>query len=176
MRSIHCLVNWVYQVSYLGIRLWLVFILHSFCLSSISELYTTFLDKYLGLFLPFGILGLSVMIGFGQIYYLFIQIYVYISFSLYFLFSCVLSIWRNDYVVRDNYNRDLITKVDTIFYSYLVPVSLVEISSTHLYLIVVLFVGLIGLFSRVWMTKLKDMKMELQPSYQLIQQILNNKD
>jgi len=146
IRGFHSLMNWVYQVGYLGVRLWLVFILHSFCLGCIQELFTVLLDQQLAFtWIWGGFIGLGLSISLFMVGYVMIQIYVYISFSLSFVFSTVLNWYRTD-IKAWNWSKNNITTTTTTTTTTnisnfsklfpLVPVSLVEVSPTHIYIIV----------------------------------------
>ena len=143
-RGIFPLLNWLYQISYFGVRLFLVFVLHSFCLSCFGELYTICCDRCLLLFCPIGgLFGLGLFLSLLMVLYLLIQIYVYISFSVSFMFKTILSYFRLDTVsFRDVQGPSF----------WLVPVSLVDLIPTHYYLFLLTWLSFLVLFSRVWMS------------------------
>lgn len=111
--------NWAYQMIYYGARMWLVFVLHSFSLGSFGELITVITDIFY-----LGLLGLGILFYFIVLFYLGIQIYVYISFSLSFLHSTVLLLLSNSFHFTG--------------YS-LIPVSLVDFSNLNMILYIIIF-------------------------------------
>lgn len=146
LRGFHPCMNWVYQMTYLGSRLWLVFILHSFCISCFAELFSVAVDNLLFLAFPLGgFLGLGIFLSLLMIGYLFIQIYVYISFSVTFLFSTTLAYFRNDFPSSLDVSGPQ---------AWLIPVSLVDFAPSHIFaylFLVILFCGLGS--ARVWWSK-----------------------
>ena len=95
--------NWLYQVLYYGVRMWLVFVLHEFSLGSFGELLTVVSDNNMIMnVFYFGLLGMGIIIYLIVVFYLGIQIYVYISFSLYFLSTCILALF-NDIQINKYY-------------------------------------------------------------------------
>lgn len=136
IRSIYYLLNWLYQVLYYGVRMWLVFVLHEFSLGSFGELLTVVSDNNMIMnIFYFGLLGMGIIIYLIVVFYLGIQIYVYISFSLYFLSTCILALF-NDIQINK-----LINVNDMIKYYYLVPVSLVDVVNINIILYVVLLLS-----------------------------------
>jgi len=126
-RGINNLMNWAYQMIYYGVRMWLVFVLHSFSLGSFGELITVITDNNI-IFnvLYFGLLGLGIILYLIVFFYLAIQIYVYISFSLSFLHSTVLLLL---YIPHNIYKS-----------IYLIPVSLVDLFNINtIFYIIVLY-------------------------------------
>lgn len=190
IRGFHSLMNWLYQVTYLGVRLWLVFILHSFCLGCLQELVTVFLDQHMSFtFMWGGLLSLGVSLSLFMVGYVMIQIYVYISFSLSFVFSTVFSWYRTDQMIswkrligesgstiehqKDPILEDVSGGIEVVdgstapshrYYiewksiQYLVPVSLVEISPTHIYIMVMSVALLLLIYSTVWMSEMNGME------------------
>ena len=140
LRGFFPLMNWLYQISYLGSRLWLVFILHSFCISCFGELFSLATDQFLLFSFPFaGFLGFGSFLSLLMIAYLFLQVYVYISFSVTFLFSTVIAFWCADYP----------SHLDPAALSfYLLPVSLVDFAPSHIFLFIFLLLTSSFLFSR----------------------------
>lgn len=150
LRGFNALLNWVYQISYFGVRLWLVFVLHSFCIGCFGELFSVATD---GLFLfsfPIGgFIGLGLPLSLLMILYLFIQIYVYISFSISFLFSTVMAWFRSDFQsFADFYGPSTWSSSSKFF---LVPVSLVDFAPTHLLIYLSILLLTAFLSSRFWM-------------------------
>ena len=136
VRSIYYLLNWLYQVLYYGVRMWLVFVLHEFSLGSFGELLTVVSDNNMIMnVFYFGLLGMGIIIYLIVVFYLGIQIYVYISFSLYFLSTCILALF-NDIQINK-----LINVNDMMKYYYLVPVSLVDVVNINIILYVVLLLS-----------------------------------
>ena len=130
-------------VTYFGIRLWLVFILHSFCLGCFGELFSIFTDKLFILLPLYGIIGIGLPLSLLMILYLLLQIYVYISFSISFLFSTILSYFRNDFFHFINYHGP---------YTFnLIPVSLIDLCPSHIINYLYILLIFIILFSRLWM-------------------------
>jgi hypothetical protein len=117
--------NWAYQMIYYGVRMWLVFVLHSFSLGSFGELITVITDNNIifNVFY-FGLLGLGIILYLIVFFYLAIQIYVYISFSLSFLHSTVLLLLVNYINIPHNSNPFYHFNNKSI---YLIPVSLVDL-------------------------------------------------
>lgn len=100
VRGFWSLGNWAYTALYLGFRMWLVFVLHAFCLACFAELYTVACDLALMWAWPIGgLLGIGLFFGLMGTGYLAIQVYVYLSFSLSFLFFNVLGWYRTERVV-----------------------------------------------------------------------------
>jgi hypothetical protein len=144
VRGAFPLLNWVYQVSYFGVRLFLVFVLHSFCLSCFGELYTTCCDQCMVISWPVGgLIGLGIALSLLMVLYLGIQIYVYISFSIGFMYKTMLSYFRVD---KSN-TLDICGPQ-----SWLVPVSLVDLFPTHYYYWLIMWLSSNLLLSRVWMS------------------------
>lgn len=143
VRGIYPLLNWLYQVSYFGARLFLVFVLHSFCLGCFGELFTSCTDKCLWISFPVGgLVGLGLALSLLMVVYLLIQIYVYISFSVSFLYKTLLSYYRID-------SRSYLDHTGPSF--WLVPVSLVDLFPTHYYVWLIMWLLGTLLSSRVWM-------------------------
>lgn len=137
IRSIYYIMNWLYQVLYYGVRMWLVFVLHEFSLGSFGSLMTVVSDSNIIINIYyFGLLGMGIIIYLIVIFYLGIQIYVYISFSLYFLSSCILSLLN---IIQTN---KLIPVKDMIRYYYLVPVSLVDVVNINMIIYVILLLSM----------------------------------
>jgi hypothetical protein len=143
-RGINNLMNWAYQMIYYGVRMWLVFVLHSFSLGSFGELITVITDNNL-IFNVFyiGLIGLGINLYLLVIFYLGIQIYVYISFSLSFLHSTVLlllynyiSIPHNNNVFNNINNKSL----------YLIPVSLVDVININMIFYIIILYSLLLFF------------------------------
>ena len=143
LKGFNGLINWLYQICYFGVRLWLVFILHSFCLGCFGELFSIFTDQLLLLFPLYGIIGLGLPLSLLMILYLLLQIYVYISFSITFLFSTILSYFRNDFFHFLSFHGPHTFK--------LIPVSIIDLCPTHLYIYLLLLLILSYIFSRLWM-------------------------
>eukprot|EP00995_Heteronema_vittatum_P011213 NODE_6812_length_433_cov_493.869792_g5213_i0.p2 GENE.NODE_6812_length_433_cov_493.869792_g5213_i0~~NODE_6812_length_433_cov_493.869792_g5213_i0.p2 ORF type:complete len:88 (+),score=44.22 NODE_6812_length_433_cov_493.869792_g5213_i0:55-318(+) len=80
--------------------MWLVFVLHAFCLACFAELYSVACDLLLVYAWPIGgLMGLAMFMALMGMGYLAIQVYVYLSFSLSFLFFNVLGWYRTNRVV-----------------------------------------------------------------------------
>lgn len=90
LRSLWSLGNWLYQCAYFAVRMWLVFVLHAFCVASFCVLWSLVGGSWLPIFaLPLGgFLGLSLGLGLMALLYLGIQTFVYVSFSVSFAFYC----------------------------------------------------------------------------------------
>jgi hypothetical protein len=144
VRGLYPLLGWLYQVSYFGVRLFLVFVLHAFCLSCFGELYTSCTDKCMLIAWPVGgFMGLGMALSLLMVLYLFIQIYVYISFTLSFVYKNLLSYFR----------MDTASWLDSRGPSHwLVPVSLVDLLPSHYYMWLMVWLMGTVLTSRVWMT------------------------
>jgi hypothetical protein len=144
IRSIYYIMNWMYQVIYYGVRMWLVFVLHEFSLGSFGSLMTVVSDSNIIInIFYFGILGMGIIIYIIVIFYLGIQIYVYISFSIYFLSSCILSL------INDIQNNKLVSVNDMIRYNYIVPVSLVDVVNINIIIYVVLLLSILVICIRI---------------------------
>lgn len=128
-RCINNIMNWAYQMLYYGVRMWLVFVLHSFSLGSFGELITVITDNNLifNVFY-FGLLGLGIILYLIVFFYLAIQIYVYISFSLSFLHSTVLLLFYN--YIHIPHNNNIFSNISNKSV-YLIPVSLVDLFSLN---------------------------------------------
>ena len=93
LRSLWSLGNWGYQCGYFAVRMWLVFVLHAFCVASFCVLWNL-VGAVGGLWLPIyalpvgGFLGLSLSLGMMALLYLGIQVFVYVSFSVSFAYYC----------------------------------------------------------------------------------------
>lgn len=92
-RTVYGLGNYLFQMTYFSFRLWLVFVLHAFCLGAFMELYSALLSL-LPMDLSLGLLCLGLMLGLMLVGYLSIQLYVYLSFSVSFLSNGVLAWWN----------------------------------------------------------------------------------
>jgi hypothetical protein len=147
LRGFNALINWVYQCSYFGTRLWLVFVLHSFCLGCFGELFTVATDGFFLLSWPIGgFIGLGLPLSLLMVGYLLIQIYVYISFSVTFLFDTVIQYFRADYQSFADFHGP-----KTWNHFWLVPVSVVDFAPTHLIIYLAVLLILAILTSRHWM-------------------------
>jgi len=93
VRGVYGLGNYLFQMSYFSFRLWLVFVLHAFCLGAFMELLGS-LESMLPMDFCLGLLCLSMMLGAMLVGYLGIQLYVYLSFSASFLSGGVLAWWN----------------------------------------------------------------------------------
>jgi hypothetical protein len=141
-RGINNLMNWAYQMIYYGVRMWLVFVLHSFSLGSFGELITVITDNNLifNVFY-FGLLGLGIILYLIVFFYLAIQIYVYISFSLSFLHSTVLLLLVQSHLHIHNNNVNYNINNKSI---YLIPVSLVDLFNINMiFYIIILYISLL---------------------------------
>jgi len=148
LRGFNALFNWLYQISYFGTRLWLVFVLHSFCIGCFGELFTVACDQFFIFSWPIGgFIGLGLPLSLLMIGYLFIQIYVYISFSITFLYSTVMGYFRSDFLSFSDFFGPS-TWSSSLF---LVPVSLVDFAPSHLLIYLSLMLSLALLSSRFWM-------------------------
>lgn len=146
-RGVNNIMNWLYQMIYYGVRLWLVFVLHSFSLGCFGELLTVITDNNLILNIYyFGLLGLGLMLFLLVVFYLSIQIYVYISFSLSFLHSTMLLLFYHPIYPSANpsSNSSLcslhpgLRVWSSVFSRYLlIPVSLVDVLSINMILYVI---------------------------------------
>lgn len=97
VRGLWMVLNWVYQCVYFGVRLWLVFVLHAFCVGAFVEMVSGSVDGVgvLDTLVDNGMLGLGMALGLLLVGYLGIQGYVYVSFSLSFSFFCLLGYFRS---------------------------------------------------------------------------------
>jgi hypothetical protein len=146
-RGINNVMNWLYQMIYYGVRLWLVFVLHSFSLGCFGELLTVITDNnmILNVFF-FGLLGLGIMVFLLVFFYLGIQIYVYISFSLSFLHSTMLLLFvhplypssLHNTVMPSAYSNSNSNSLSISNTYLLIPVSLVDVLSLNMILYVVI--------------------------------------
>ena len=91
--TLNVVLNWCYQLLYYSIRMFLVFVLHSFSIGSFITLYTEICYvNMLYLVFIYGILGLGIMLYFILCFDLSIQLYVYVSFSITFMSTCIIPI------------------------------------------------------------------------------------
>jgi hypothetical protein len=135
-RGIHNIMNWAYQMIYYGVRMWLVFVLHSFSLGSFGELITVITDH--NFIFYFGFLGLGIVLYLIVFFYLAIQIYVYISFSLSFLHSTVLLLLYHSLFNHIPHNNNIFHHKSV----YLIPVSLVDLFQLHtIFYILLLYIS-----------------------------------
>lgn len=142
-RGVYPLLSWLYNISYFGVRLFLVFVLHSFCASCFGELYTSCCDQCMFISFPVGgLLGLGTALSLFMVAYLCIQIYVYISFSISFLFKTTLTYYRVDSQSYLDYRGPAY---------WLVPVSLVDVFPTHYFVWLSFWLMGTVIISRVWM-------------------------
>ena len=149
-RGIHNIMNWAYQMIYYGVRMWLVFVLHSFSLGSFGELITVITDNNLIInVFYFGLLGLGIILYLIVFFYLAIQIYVYISFSLSFLHSTVLLLFTNWVHIPANNNMNRINRS-----IYLIPVSLVDLFNCNSILYILLLYISLFIFIPILLTQL----------------------
>ena len=143
-RGLNNIMNWAYQMIYYGVRMWLVFVLHSFSLGSFGELITVITDNNLIINVFYvGLLGLGIILYLIVIFYLAIQIYVYISFSLSFLHSTVLLLLVNNNHYTHNHN--LTYNINNNSY-YLIPVSLVDLININIIFYILILYSLLLLF------------------------------
>ena len=79
--------------------MWLVFVLHAFCMGSFMAMYDgMMLGLGLGILPIGGILGMALGLGAMALGYLGIQVYVYISFMTSFMYYCVMGWYRGESV------------------------------------------------------------------------------
>ena len=95
------------------------------------------------LFPLYGIIGLGLPLSLLMILYLLLQIYVYISFSITFLFSTILSYFRNDFFHFLSFHGPHTFK--------LIPVSIIDLCPTHLFSYLFFLLCFSFFFSPLWM-------------------------
>jgi hypothetical protein len=131
--SMNFLINWFYQCLYYGIRMWLVFILHSFSLCCFGDCYALFSDKLLNI-LYYGFLSIGFILAIIVLSYLGIQIYVYLSFSHSFIHSTILLFFLTlssnianhaclclvPVSLVDGFQSQFIISIDFLLFSYLI--------------------------------------------------------
>lgn len=116
------MLNWIYQILYYDIRMFLVFVLHSFSIGSFGTLYTEIsYNNWISSLMIYGILGLGMILYISISFYLCIQLYVYISFSITFLSTCIITIFNNDLYYKNNEY--------TISLCLLIPITIVDMCS-----------------------------------------------
>ena len=143
-RGLNNIMNWAYQMLYYGVRMWLVFVLHSFSLGSFGELISVITDNNLIINLFYiGLLGLGIILYLIVIFYLGIQIYVYISFSLSFLHSTILLLLVNN--IHYNYNSLYNNNINNNLI-YLIPVSLVDVININIIFYIIILYTLLLFF------------------------------
>lgn len=153
-RGINNIMNWLYQMIYYGVRLWLVFVLHSFSLGCFGELITIITDNNLFFnFFYFGLLGIGIFLFLLVVFYLSIQIYVYISFSLSFLHSTILLLFYEPIYpssLNIHSNSSFLSSINIVNKYLLIPVSLVDLISLNtifylffLYLLLLIFIPIL---------------------------------
>jgi len=129
-RGVYGLGNYLFQMSYFSFRLWLVFVLHAFCLGAFMELLGS-LESMFPMDFCFGLLCMSMMLGAMLVGYLGIQLYVYLSFSASFLSGGVLAWWNGLSLVAvsltelGNLNFSFVLLVGLLFFTSLSSVTLV---------------------------------------------------
>lgn len=144
-RGLNNIMNWAYQMLYYGVRMWLVFVLHSFSLGSFGELISVITDNnnIINVFYA-GLLGLGIILYLIVIFYLAIQIYVYISFSLSFLHSTILLLFVNNENYIHNTYRNYSSNINNIY--YLIPVSLVDLVNINIIFYIIILYSLLLFF------------------------------
>ena len=110
---INLICNWLYQILYYGLRMWLVFVLHEFSIGSFGSLSNVICSCNI----LCGLCGIGIILFIVVIVYLCIQIYVYISFSLYFLESTIFLLFVFSCGIFGLFSRCY----------YLIPVSIVDV-------------------------------------------------
>jgi hypothetical protein len=124
IRGYYHFVNWAYQVIYYGTRMWLIFVLHSFSLSSFAEIMS---KNNILINFTLSLLG-SILLGLGLFYYS-IQLYVYFSFLSYLLYHTYLILFPTfKYTI-------ILPLFHTIYFNsslLFLPLCLIELINLHI--------------------------------------------
>ena len=141
IRGFYQFVNWGYHMIYYGVRMWLVFVLHSFSLGSFAQLMVV---HNVVLHLTFSFLGfLLFLIVFC---YLAIQIYVYIEFATSFLDTTILILFPS----FSYFPCNISTSISSLLF---IPVSLLDLIHIHMISFILLVYFLVFL-SSIFLTPL----------------------
>lgn len=156
-RGLNNIMNWLYQMIYYGVRLWLVFVLHSFSLGCFGELITVITDNNMILnVFYFGFLGLGLMLFLLVVFYLGIQIYVYISFSLSFLHSTILLLFTQPISPSTNLIPSSTLSISNSY--LLIPVSLVDVFSLNMIFYIIILYSVLLFFIPILLSCLSHVK------------------
>jgi hypothetical protein len=127
LRGIYGIGNYLFQLGYFSFRLWLVFVLHAFCLGAFMELLGS-LESLFPVDFCFGISCMAIALGSMLVGYLGIQLYVYLSFSASFLSSGVVAWWNGFSLVAVSLSE--LASLNLVFLALLPLVSILTLSSS----------------------------------------------